>query len=95
MAQITFSPKEAQVLRHRIEVPDCMAEVFSDMGDGNPWGLTDLGEITDKVCAVIDEVFADAPRGGLTLTFNPESEDHRLVITVSTALLGTKTPLSR
>lgn len=80
MKTVTFTPKEAAVIRHRMEVPDAMAEVFGEEGDGNPWGLTDASEIADKLCQVMSAMFEDLPRGGLRLNFDPENNDQALVL---------------
>lgn len=91
MTRIEFKPKEAEVLRHRIEIPDAMADVFDPyLGDGNNWGLEDHDKIEERITEILSEIFTDGPRGSLILVIDLANEDH--VAVVSEVVEGSTMP---
>lgn len=81
MKTVHLTPSEAEVINHRAEIPDCMADAFHpEMGDGNPWGLTDHDDIQEKICETMAEIMTDGTRGEMTITFNPCNQGHVAVL---------------
>lgn len=79
MNTIHFSPKEATILNHRLEIPDCIAEVWGPDND-DVWPGSSLEQVEQRTERLIADLFTDTINGGLDLTFNPVDEDHvRLV----------------
>lgn len=79
MRTFDLTPKEAEILNHRLETPDCIAEVFGPHND-NVWSFVHQEDVNDRVEELIAEVFTDRPNGGMTILFNPDNADHRLIL---------------
>lgn len=81
MREIGFTPAEARILQHRIDQPDCMAEVFGPDND-NVWPeLSSQSDVEDFVSKVLGEMIADRPGGGMTFTLDPANPDHQMIAT--------------
>ena len=74
MTQVHFTPKEASVLNHRLEVPDCIAEVWGPDND-DVWPGLDYDAVAERTEAVIARTFFDCPNGGMDLIFDLGDED--------------------
>ena len=79
MEMIELTPKEAAVLNHRLEVPDCIAEVWGPDND-NVWGIPDIEDVGEAVSALIEQTFVDKPNGGMLIIFDPEDVDQRRLL---------------
>lgn len=81
MTRIEFSPKEAEAIRHRLEVPDAMTDVFDpEVGDGNDWGPQERDELFDLIVSIISDIFIDQPGGSMILEFDEDDRAHKAII---------------
>lgn len=80
MKFIHLTPKEAEIINHRLEVADCIAEVYGPDND-DQWSLEDIEDVQAKVEDLIDSVFSFDEKGACTIHFNPDDEDHLLILT--------------
>jgi hypothetical protein len=79
MKTIHLTPEEAKIIDHWLEVPDCIAEVYGPE-NGDRWGLEDIEDVQTKVEDLIARTFADKPKGGMVITFDPADEDQLMIL---------------
>lgn len=76
---VNFTPKETEVLKHRAEIPDCMAEVFGPDNE-NHWGLS-LDATEERIIAILHDLFRFNADGSSVAHFRPHDPDHKLILT--------------
>lgn len=79
MKFIHLTPTEAEIINHRLEVADCIAEVYGPDND-NVWHLDDIEDVQTKVEDLIDEVFSFDVNGSCAIRFDPKNVDHILIL---------------
>lgn len=72
--EIYLTSKEAQVIRHRAEIVDAMAQVFGPEGE-NQWGLEEISEVTKRVESILAEIVHERPSGEMILSIDVDDED--------------------
>lgn len=75
LTEITLNKKEADVLNHRLEIPEAIAEVWGPCND-NVWGIDDPHEVENRVEELIAGMIFAAPYKGMIIRFDPANEDH-------------------
>ena len=80
-AEIHFSPSEAKILQHRLDQPDCMAEMFGPDNE-NQWPeLTTQDEVEDFITQMLGNIVTYKPNGGMIFTIEPSNPDHVEIVT--------------
>jgi hypothetical protein len=74
LTTIIFTHKQAEVLRHRMEVPDCIAEVWGPDNDNHFPGKT-TDQIQDIITDLMARIFQDQTDGGMVAVFKPDNSD--------------------
>ncbi len=74
LTTIIFTAKQAQVLKHRMEVPDCIAEVWGPDNDNLFPGNT-VEQIQDIITDLMARIFQDRPDGGMVAIFKADNRD--------------------
>ncbi|WNL50802.1 hypothetical protein RPALISO_215 [Ruegeria phage RpAliso] len=77
--ELRLTPKEAEVIEHRLAVTDAMAQVFGPSGD-DVWGYATDEETEGHLQAVLGEIVTKLAGGGMILKFNADSSEHVLVM---------------
>ena len=72
---IVFTKKQAEVLKHRMEVPDCIAEVWGPDNDDHFPGCT-VEQIQDTITSMMASIFTEEADGDLMADYNPDNEHH-------------------
>ena len=73
--KINFTKGEREVIDHRLEVQDAMADGAEDQ-----WPDLDHDERCESIYKLVDEIFSDGTRGGLVAKINPDNEDHIFIL---------------
>lgn len=71
--EIRLTPKEAEAIQHRLDIPDAIAQVWGPEGD-NIWDLT-YERCLQKTEWLINQVVCKLAGGGMILTFRPDNAD--------------------
>lgn len=75
ITEIKLTPKEAEVIRHRLGVTDAMAEVFGPSGD-NVWQYDTDAEAAERLESILADIVVPLDRGAMALRFDGGNDDH-------------------
>tara|TARA_R110002096_G_C14426530_1_gene709563 strand:- start:51 stop:431 length:381 start_codon:yes stop_codon:yes gene_type:complete len=73
--EINFTKGEREIIDHRLEVQDAMADGAEDQ-----WPDLDHHERCESIYKLVDEIFSNGTRGGLVAKINPNNKDHIFIL---------------
>ena len=79
LVEMRLMPEEAEVINHRIEVTDAMAQVFGPSGDG-VWGFDTDEEAEERLKELLDGMIHTLSNGAMHITFDIHNEDQIRVL---------------
>lgn len=79
MIEMKLNFDQAEIIRHRLHIPDCMAQVFGPSGD-DVWGFETDDEAQDKLEGILSEIVTEFPGSGMILKFDLHNPDHKMVM---------------
>lgn len=79
LIELRLTPSEAEIIRHRLHIPDAMAEVFGPSGD-DIWGCETDDAAQERLESILSEIVTEFPGAGMILKFDLDNTDHVAVM---------------
>lgn len=77
--ELRLTPAEAEIIRHRLHIPDAMAQVFGPSGD-DIWGCATDEDAEVRLGTILSEIVTEFPGEGMLLVFDDNDSDHIAVM---------------